>query len=811
MRGIVEDIRFAFRLVAKRPAFTAIVVVTLALGIGGNTAIFSIVNSFLLRPLPFDEPEELVYLGEYYRDSGQPGVTSWVNFNDFRQQNTVFEDMAAWWSGVANLSGRGEPLRVNTAVVSPNYFALLGVQPLLGPGFSPADVIVKDRLVVLSESLWRSRFGADPEVVGSSVTLDGMSFAVAGVMPGGRPVTALDFGERVQLWRAVSADDLGIYATVRGGRWVRVVARLAPGTSVERARAEFATISTRFASEYPDSNRNWSTGIFGLHDHLVRDARLSLMVLLGAVTLVLLIACANVANLQLSRAASRAQEIAMRSALGAGRGRIARQMLVENVLLSIVGGSFGLLVAVWGLKIPQTLAWGAGIPLAAVRIDTTVLVFTLLLSVVTGLLFGLAPALVTASPSLTQFLGSGSRELSPSARRGNLKHGLVMVEVALALVLLVAAGLLIKSFVRLQGVDPGFSTDRVLTIKLSLPETTDREPFERADFFRDVLGKITALPEVVTAGAVSNLPMASDMGDRGFRIEGRPEPGPDETQVADYSRATPDYFEAMKVPFVMGRAFSQGDTSTSAPVVIINRAMADLYWRQGDPIGDRIRIGGVPGGEPIWRTIVGVVGDVRHAGLDVPVAPRIYLPYAQDPIASMAIAIRTAGDPLAVVGSLRRAVASVDPELPIAETRTMERVVAESATSRRFTNFVLVTFALIAVVLAAVGIYGVISYSVSQRTHEFGLRMALGAKPSELSTLVIRQGLVTTVVGLFIGLVGALGAGRLAAGLLFEISPHDPIVLIGVAIILVLVAFVACWIPAYRVSRLEPMAALRYQ
>ncbi len=811
MRGIVEDIRFAFRLVAKRPAFTAVVVVTLALGIGANSAIFSIVNSILLRPLPFDEPEDLVYFGEYYRDTEHPGVTSWVNFVDFRDQNTVFEDMAAWWFGVANLSGRGEPLRVNTAVVSTNYFALLGVRPLLGPGFSAGDLIEGDRVVVLSESLWRSRFGADPEVVGTSVTLDGMSFSVAGVMPGGRQASALDFGERVQLWRAVSADDLGIYATVRGGRWARVVARLAPVSSVERARAEFATISNRFATEYPDSNRNWSSRIFPLHEYLVRDTRLSLLVLLGAVVLVLLIACANVANLQLSRAAARTQEIAMRAALGASRGRIARQMLIENVLLSIIGGALGLFVAVWGLKIPQVLSPGNELPLGMIRVDTTVMLFTLLLSVVTGLLFGLAPAVVTASPSLTQFLGSGSRELSPSAKRGGLRHGLVMAEVALALVLLVGAGLLIKSFARLQRVDPGFSAEGVLTVKLSLSETTYGEPYQRGRFFDEVLAEITALPGVVAAGAVSNLPMASDMGDRGFRIEGRPEPGPDETQVADYSRATPDYFGAMGVPFVSGRDFSAGDTSASAPVVIINRAMADQFWTRGDPIGDRIKIGGIPDGEPIWRTIVGVVGDVRHAGLDVPVAPRVYLSHTQDPNPSMAIVIRTAGDPLAAVASLRRAVATIDPDQPIAEIRTMRQVVEDAIAPRRFTNFVLVAFALIAVVLAAVGIYGVISYAVNQRTHEFGLRMALGAEPSGLLTLVIRQGFATTLAGLFIGIVGALGAGRLAAGLLFEISPHDPLVLLSVAAILAIVSLVACWIPAYKASRLEPMAALRYQ
>jgi predicted permease len=590
-----------------------------------------------------------------------------------------------------------------------------------------------------------------------------------------------------------------------------VVARLAKGETVERARAEFAAISSRFAAEYPDSNRNWSSRIVPLHDFLVRDARLSLLVLLGAVALVLLIACANVANIQLSRASARSQEVAMRAALGAGRGRIVRQMLVENVILSFAGGALGLLVAVWGLKIPQALSPGGGLPLGAIRIDASVLAFTCVLSVLTGLLFGLAPAVLTSTSSLSRFLRSGGRELSPSAGRGHMRRALVVAEVALALVLLVGAGLLIKSFARLQGVDPGFRTDRIMTFKLSLPESGYPEPFQRAGFFRELLDEIARLPGVETSGAVSNLPMASDMGDRGFRIEDRPEPGPDETLVLDYSRTTPGYFKTMGVPLVAGRFFTATDTSDATPVVIINSTTAERHWPDGDPVGARIRILGTSDDEPVWRTITGVVGDVRHAGLDTPVAPQVYLPHTQDPNTSMAIAIRTAGDPSAHVDALRTAVRAVDPDLPIAEVRTMDDVVAQAVAPRRLTIFLLGSFAAIALMLAAVGIYGVISYSVSRRTHEFGLRMALGADRLQVLELVIRQGLATTVSGIAIGLLGALGAGRLAAGLLYEISPYDPVVLIGVAVILSAVALLACWLPARRASRLDPMAALRQQ
>lgn len=808
MTGAVEDIRYALRILRKRPAFTMVVVMTLALGIGANSAIFSIVNSFLLRPLPFDEPDELAYVGEYFRGGEHPGVTSWVNFVDFRDQNSVFDDMAAWWPTTANLSDRGEPIRVHAATVSANYFSLLGVRPILGSGFTPDDVIEANRVVVLSESLWRSRFGADPEVIGSSVTLDGESFSVAGVIPSGRRASALDLGERVHLWRAVSSDDLAVYGTVRGARWVRVIARLAPTISVQNAQADFANISNRFAADYPDANGNWDARVVPLHDHLVRENKLSLLVLLGAVALVLLIACANVAALQLSRSAERSQEIATRFALGAGRGRIVRQLLTENVVLSCAGGALGLLVGFWGLKIPQSLSPAGALPLGEVGIDAPVFLFTAVLSIVTGLLFGLAPAVFATSASPAQFLRSGSREVSPSAQRGRLRRGLVAGEIALAVVLLVGAGLLIKSFARLQHVDPGFQAENVLTLELSLPETEYPDPFRRAEFFRELLDLITNIPEVKSAGAVSNLPMASDVGDRGFRIEGRPEPGPDEVQVLDFSRATPDYFSSMGVPLIAGRFFSPGDTETSPLVVIVNRLTAERYWPDSDPIGARIELG-ESNEETVWRTIVGVVGDVRQLGLDVPTAPQVYLPHAQHASPSMALAIRTTGDPLNLVESVRASVAVVDSAQPIAKIRTMEQVVAEAGAPRRLTILLLATFALVAVALAAVGIYGMIFYWASQRRQEFGLRMALGAESHQIISLVMRQGLAIVAAGLIVGMIGAILVARLAGGLLFEIDPSDPMVLLGVTALVAVVSALSCWWPAHRAIQAEPMNLLR--
>ncbi len=807
MTGVVEDIRFALRILKNRPAFTMVVVMTLALGIGANSAIFSIVNSFLLRPLPFGEPEELAYVGEYFRGGEHPGVTSWVNFVDFRDQNSVIDDMAAWWSTTANLSGQGEPIRVHGAIVSANYFSLLGVRPILGSGFTPDEVIELNRLVVLSESLWRSRFGADPDVIGSSVTLDGEVFAVVGVIGSGTSASALDLGEKVHLWRAVSTDDLAVYGTVRGARWVRVVARLAPTMSIQNAQTDFANISSRFAAEYPDANGNWDARVVPLHDYLVRANRLSLLVLLGAVALVLLIACANVANLQLSRSAERSQEIATRIALGAGRGRIVRQLLTENVVLSLAGGALGLLVAFWGLKIPQSLSPGGALPLGEVGIDMPVFLFTAALSIATGLLFGLAPAVLATSESPAQYLRSGSREVSPAAQRGPLRRGLVAGEVALAVVLLVGAGLLIKSFARLQHVDPGFQPEQVLTLELSLPETEYPEPFQRAAFFTELLELIASIPGVEAAGAVSSLPLASGLGDRGFRIEGRPDPGPDEVQVLDFSRISPDYFSAMGIQLVAGREFSSGDSDTAPLVAIVNRKAAEQYWTGEDPIGSRIELGDSDGGTA-WRTIVGVAGDVRHFGFDVPTAPLVYVPHAQHSSPSMALAVRTTGHPLDIVESVRRSVATVDSAQPIAKLRTMEQVVAEAGAPRRLTILLLAVFALVAVALAAVGIYGMIFYWASQRKQEFGLRMALGAEPQQIMMLVMRQGMATVAAGLAVGLIGAIFAARLSAGLLFEINSSDPTVLLGVTALVAVVSALSCWWPAYRAVQVEPMRLL---
>jgi len=807
MTGAAEDIRFALRIMIKRPAFTVVVVMTLALGIGANSAIFSMVNSFLLRPLPFDEPDELAYVGEYFRNGEHPGVTSWVNFVDFRDQNSVFEDMASWWPATANLSGRGEPIRVHAATVSANYFRLLGARPILGSGFTSTEVIESDRVVVLSESLWRSRFGADPEVIGDSVTLDGKSFAVVGVIGTGTGASALDFGERVQLWRAVSSDDLSVYGSIRGARWVRVVARLAPSMSFQHAQAEFSNISRRFATDYPDANRNWTVRVESLHGHLVRDAELSLLVLLGAVALVLLIACANVASLQLSRSAERSQEIATRVALGAGRGRIVRQLLTENVVLSLAGGGLGLLVAFWGLKIPQALSPEGALPLGEIGIDTPVFLFTAVLSIATGLLFGLAPALLATSSSPAQYLRSGSREVSAAAQRGPLRRGLVAGEVALAVVLLVGAGLLIKSFARLQHVDPGFQPEDVLTLELSLPEAEYPEPFQRAEFFRQLLDLIANIPGVDKAGAVSGLPMASGLGDRGFRVEGRPDPGPNEVQVLDFSRVSPDYFSAMGIQLLGGRVFSPSDTASAPPVVVVNRKAAERFWPGSDPVGSRIELGDSHDGT-VWRTIVGVVGDVRHFGLDLPTAPQVYVPHAQHASPSMALVIRTTGHPLDIVESVRTSVATVDSAQPIAKIRSMEQVVAEAGAPRRLTILLLAVFALVAVVLATVGIYGMIFYWASQRMQEFGLRMALGAEPRQIMTLVMRQGLATVAAGLFVGLVGAFFAARLTAGLLFEINPSDPTVLLGVAALVAVVSTLSCWWPARKAINVEPMRLL---
>ena len=801
MRSLLQDVRYAARRLLKSPGFAVVAVGALTLGIGANTAIFSVVNSVLLRPLPYPEPEQLVQVWESRPLQNMPRTeVAPHEFLAWAGQSQSFRQLAANDFTEYNLTGRGEPERVTGALVTASYFPLFGVSPARGRVFlAEEDEPGKNNVVVLGHDLWRSRFGSDLSVVGQSVSLDGVPCTVVGVMPRG---FSLPNGAGLARPIAFGAAD----RARAGSHFLNVYGRLKEGVTVARAEGEMAAVAGRVEQDFGDANAGHRVVLVPLHEQVVGGARTALLVLLGAVGLVLLIACANVANLLLARAAGRRREVAVRSALGASRWRIVRQLLAESLLLSALSGAAGLLLAVWGVDLLVSLD-PTGVQRAGeVTLDWRVLGFTLGLSLLTGLLFGLAPALQASKADFNETLKEGGRS-AQGLGRSRLRGALVVSEVALTLVLLVGAGLLVKSFRQLLAVEPGFDPHGVLTMDVALPQAKYAERQQITSFYERLIEQAAAMPGVEAAGAVSVLPLAGNDNSNFVQIEGRPPQPPGQALRAGRRNVSADYFRALGIPVKRGRAFSASDSGEAPPVVVINEAMARSFFAGEEPVGKRIRTGD----RSPWVEVVGVVGDVRHRGLDVDTRPEMFFPHLQTPSRQMTLAVRTAGDPLALAGPLRERVRELDRDQPVGNVKTMEAWVGESVASRRFSVLLLGVFACVAAGLAALGLYGVVSYTVAQRTHEIGLRVALGASPRDVLRLVIRQGMTLTLVGTAVGLLAALALTRVMSGLLYGVGATDPATFVTVPLLLVAVALLACYLPARRATNVDPMVALRHE
>ena len=814
MKTLWQDARYALRMLVKNPGFTLIAIVALALGIGANTAIFSVVNAVLLRPLPFPDSEQLMMVFERRpRQNREAGPVAPADFIDWQNQNRVFASMAAYSGTAFNLTETGaEPEQIIGQLVTPAFFQTLGAQAAIGRALSPeVDRPGGERAVVLSHKLWQRRFGGDARIVGRAVTLNDESFTVVGVMP-----PAFNYPDTdAEMWvtprhavpevaRVGNVDP----ATLRALHYLNVIARLKPGITREQAQAEMEGIAARLEQAYPVENTGHTARVVSLHEQTVGDVRPALLILLGAVGLVLLIACANVANLLLARAAGRAKEMSIRTALGASRTRLVRQLLTESTLLALAGGTVGLLLAVWGLDLLIALS-PENIPrLHEVNLDARVLAFTLAVSLLTGLIFGLAPALQASSLDLNSSLKEGGRGTTEGTGRRRMRGALVVFEVALTLVLLIGAGLMIRSFSRLQQVDPGFRADNLLTMELSMPPARFNESEDQAaNFYREVLNRIGTLPGVQSVGATWILPLSGQGAGTGFEIEGYT-PAPNERINTAFSSISPRYFETMSIPLIRGRAFTDSDTAQSQGVVIINEAFARRYFSSQDPIGRRIR---QRGEDNDWLTIIGVVGDVRHRGLTEEPQAEMYLSYLQSPFPFMNVVIRTTSDPSNLTAAVRREVWAVNPNQPVANVSTMNQLMSNSIARTRFNTLLLQLFASVALALSVVGLYGVMAYSVAQRTHEIGVRMALGAQRRDVLKMVVGQGMILVTIGIALGLASAFAATRLMATLLYGVSATDPVTFIGIALLLIVAAFVACYIPARRATKIDPMVALRYE
>ncbi|HWS87821.1 MAG TPA: ABC transporter permease [Pyrinomonadaceae bacterium] len=801
MRILLQDMRYAVRRLLKSPGFAAVAVGALALGIGANTAIFSVVNSVLLRPLPYPAPEQLVQLWEARPRQNMPRVEIAPHeFLAWAEQSQSFQRIAATDVAQYNLTGRGEPERVTGALLSAGYLPLLGVTPVQGRAFlEEEDRPGANDVVVLSNELWQTRFNSDPSIAGQTLNLDGVACTIVGVLP-------RDFRlpQNAALARpiAFNAED----RARPGSHFLNVFGRLKEGVTVAQAEAEMATVAARVEQSLGGTNVGHQVVVVPLHEQIVGGSRTALLVLLGAVALVLLIACANVANLLLARAAARRREVAVRAALGASRWRIVRQLLAESLLLSAAGGALGLLLAVWGVELLVRLD-PTGVERAGeVTLDWRVLAFTLGLSLLTGLLFGLAPALQASKADFVEALKEGGRT-GQGLARSRLRSGLVVGEVALTLVLLVGAGLLLKSFSRLLAVDPGLDPRNVLTMDVALPPAKYDEPQRVTAFYERLLQEAAALPGVEAAGAVSVLPLAGDDNSNFVQIEGRAPLPAGQALRAGRRNVSADYFRALGIALKRGRGFAASDARDAQPVLVINEAMARTFFQGEEPVGKRIRTGD----RSPWVEIVGVVGDVRHRGLDVDTRPEMFFPQTQTPSRRMTLVVRAAGDPHALAAPLRERVRSIDQDQPVGNVRTMEEWVSESVASQRFTAALLGVFAAAAAGLAALGLYGVVSYSVAQRTHEIGLRVALGAQPRDVLRLVIGQGMALTLVGVAVGVAAALALTRVISGLLFGVGATDPGVFVAVPLLLAAVALLACYLPARRATKVDPMVALRYE
>jgi putative ABC transport system permease protein len=811
MQTLWQDLRYGARMLVKKPGFTIVAIITLALGIGANTAIFSVVNAVLLNPLPFPEAQRVIKIYGNMLAADIVNMSASVpEFMDY-QQTRSFEQIAGYDNFSANLTpANGEPERVEALAVTPELFSVLRVTPQLGRVFATEEAQDgRDDVVLISHDLWRRRFAADPSVVGQQVIVNGRNHTIIGIMPQG-----FAFPQRTEVWKPLWFPAEQLSGPWRGNRGLTVIGRLKPDVSVTAAQTEMDTLTVQLTQQYPRNyeSRGWKISIVPLLDDYVSDARKGLLILLGAVAFVMLIACANVANLSLTRATARRQEIAVRLALGASRRRVLRQLLTESVLLSIAGGAVGLLLAAWGGDLllrfaPQDLP-----RIHETHMDGRVIVFTLAVSLVTGILFGLVPALAASNPDLNETLKDGGRGGTGSAKRQRVRNAFVIAEVTLALVLLIGAGLMLKSFWRLQGVDPGFNPDGVLTMRMMLPFETYEKPAQRGAFYRQALERIQSAPGVETVSATSHIPLTQ--GGTSGTISGENSAvGPNDLPVeAEWRWITPDYFKAMGTTLLDGRVFTEADTAGAPLVALVDEAFARRYYPNQDPVGRRIKRGKLDSTRP-WLTIIGVVRHVQSRRLDATSGVQVYFPFYQDPTAyNMSLVIRTsAPDPLALSNTVRAAIQSLDGNQPVFDVFTLRQIIGDSLSQRRFSMLLMGLFAAVALLLAAVGIYGVMAYTVTQRTHEIGIRMALGAQTRDVLKLVVKQGMLLTLVGVGIGLIASVVLTRLLASLLFEVSATDPVTFAAIALLLTGVAMLACYIPARRATKVDPMVALRYE
>ncbi len=808
---IGQDVKFGLRMLLKSPSLSIVATIALALGIGANTAIFSVVNAVLLRPLPFPNSEALMAVSEKDPKRGVVrGSYSYPNFFDLREQNHVFEHIAAYHDSDFIMTGSVDPVRISGGVVTADLFSVLQTSPVLGRTFLPNEDKPSEtgRVVVLSQRFFASRFNSDASILNQQITLDGKQYTIVGVMPHGFEFPVQN--EPLDLWTTIADDAAGESPVTgqRGAHFLRVIARLKPGVTEAQAQAEADGIAARLEQQFPDTNTNKGIRIESALKALVGDIRPALLILLGAVACVLLIACANVANLLLARAMSRHKEMAVRSALGASRMRVVRQLLTESLLLSLAGGLLGLALAVWWSDLLIALG-KRDIPRAVqVGLDWRVLGFTLGVSILTGLVFGLVPALHLSKTELTDSLKEG-RGAGAGARRNKIRGVLVVAELAIAVILLVSAGLLIQSFWRLQHVNPGIEAQNILTFNVAVPDVRYSSE-KQARFFNDLLARMRTLPGVQAASAIMPLPLSGDRFNISFQIDGRPVARKDEP-VGDLFVAAPNYFRTMGIPIKKGRDFEERDEHKSTQVIIVTESFARQFFPGEDPIGKRIKpgISSWENDPSVMREIIGVVADIRNRTLDAEPKPAFYVPQSQVPFTQLIVVAKTTNDPHSLITGATREVRALDAELPVFSVKTMEEYIASSVAAPRFNTTLLSIFAAVALVLTIIGLYGVMSYSVAQRTNEIGIRMALGAQTRDVLALIVKQGITLVLIGLALGMAGALALTRLLATLLFGVTTRDPATFVAIALILSFVALLACYVPAWRATRVDPLEALR--
>ena len=800
MDSLIKDIRFGIRSLLKRPGFTVIALIALALGIGANTAIFSLVNAVVLQPLPYQDPDRLVWAWGNLRNIGSRGSVSPVDYLDYRSQNKTFEIFAA--SGTmplfVNISGSGEPERLSASAVTGNYFDVFGVRPALGRGFSlENEKSAQNQVTVLSDALWHRRFAGDPAIINKTIILDSKPYQVMGVM-----AAEVKLPQEAELWVPMNFE-ANPELKMRQLAFLRPIGKLKAGISVAQAQADTDVIAAQLEQQYRDTNTGRSLRLVSLREQLVGGSSTIVFILFGAVGLVLLIACANVANLLLVRAAARQKEIALRTALGASRLRIIRQMITESLLLAITGGALGALLAVWGVELLVALSANNLPSTVTIKIDATVLAFTLLVSIVTGVLFGLAPALRTSKVNLTDSLKDGARG-AEGTLRNRTRSFLVVFESAVAVMLLIGAGLLVRSLIALQNVDPGFDANNVLTMRFNLPPQKYDAPEKGANFLQQLETRVASLPGVEAVGLITELPLSGQLQDFTFTVEGRPPVNRDQAFPTDFRSVNQNYFRALRIPLLRGRNFSEQEVRQGDNVIVVSQTLVDMAFPNEDPLGKRIiTMFGYP------QEIVGVVGDIRHSALQTPPFPTMYFPNLNP--RGMNLVIRTKGEPLSLVGAVRKEVHALDPDQPLAGVKKMSDWVDASVSAQRYRTTLLGLFAALAMVLAATGIYGVMSYTVAQRTHEIGVRMALGAGRRDVLNLVVRQGMLLAGIGVVLGLAGAFALTRVMSTLLFQVQARDPITFAITAALLIAVAFIACLLPALRATKVDPLVALRYE